>query len=942
MATNDTVKVKFDIDPSGAGTQALREKDRLVQEIAQHFVSLGQKMPTAQIRELAGLGVNALRQIKTEIGAVNRELDQFNSAKVLEELIRIGGETKSEQALVKSLRDEFTALGVDLPVGKFQEFGITGKTELKVILDQARLLRSEIETSSKALQNLKNLERIPVPGRGQAPLGGQFNVRSRTGAAGDDFSDRIAAGDTGQSRKFAEENAAALSGQARSTQDLSRANESLRGRFESAAASGKKVTGVVKDMNEQLKITEAALRQGAVIGTTEYDKIAKSIGSAANQGRVFSGTTYVGTQLLRTFGVEGSRALEVVGRQFLDLGLTFKDLLASGIFRATAVFAGFIAVGEITQNITGKIRALNEQLLLTQRIAAQRNNIGLGLDPSQIDADLQKLEKLRKDVLFLRSTGKSTQAERLEGETLGGRSSQSEINNLRIALSEAKRQSFTLFDLVKKAVEASILQPGLFDTEFDKNVRAAQDRLTKALGGQLGPLEVQSREAAARINFNLQELFKFRTGGGPNIFDEARKSLAELARSTGSQANVSAFISDLVKQAEDGTLGFNEYTKSLSRFTEQLQRTAAIQQEVTSIRATSRSIDEQRKNIDNLREVINGIRGGVDTGGGNELVDRTLRSLTRLDLSRNDIFRPDVDRGIKQVEAFNEAQRDILTLRSELANNPLERLIAQADKRTSEFLNKVKSLPDEMRVRLTSAFSQLNTETRNLEVFKFDTTLRGTIQGLTGDLARLEARVGSNVAGIAEDDRRRQALGQLLDARSLGDTGALRVAQAALISRQAGLEEQIRQARSGRQFGRAAELETQLGALGREAVGASIERQLRESELTALRDRLGQANGLQQQVFILDRILEATSKVGDLNEEQRDFRLRALQQRLSIGEAERHRVLIEIKNSADNVQASIDQDLGPNSGSASSAFSSVGGGSSSPFGGDFDSINGGF
>lgn len=1004
---NDTIKVKFNIDPDGSGTSVLREKDQLIQEISQHFETLGQKLPLSQISQLGTLGVRALSQIKTEITGVNQALQQFSTGPVFDELVRVGGQTRSDRELVSALRAEFSALGVDLPVERFQQLGVTGARELRALFDQARLMRSELDSSSAALrglntlpqggeqllgrfdptqvtsvvalrdelikvggelrsedqltkalqaefsklgvalptsllkefgvagrfelkqlldqtreltlqvdassESLRKLGEVPPskPGLGQAPLGGQFDVRSRSGLASDDFAASLAASRNGQSRPFVEENVASLSSQTHKTQDLAVANESLRGRFE-AASKGSAQFG------NQLKITEKALAAGADIGTSAYDKISRSIVGADKQGRVFSGTTYVGTQILRTFGVEGSRALEVVGRQFLDLGLTARDLFKSNIFKSTLAVAGGIAVGEITESITGAIRRISEFQRDVQENFVKTNRAGLTGSISEIKSDLGKLEDFQKSAQFFESQGDFSRADALRRRATAGRSSEEEIAKLQQEFSKSGSRNV-----------------GFFENFFSTGLAAQADiqkkfaELTKVQGGQASPEQVAKRIADAGAEVILFEKSLVGTGK-KNIFDEANESLRRLSQSTDREVRSILRSQDpggISKKLLEG-LDPGKQSKELSDFLTGLsQKQGVVERKIETFVKDGQSgfrfadkVVERFLTPSEIKERIDLYQRGLEKN--REFVN----SLKQLEQDVSSEFGQEN----KTRKSIDQAQKSISSLRIQAEDDPLSKLIEQADKRTEEFFQRVEDFPRELQTRLQRAFRGANAGLTFRELFNLEFGEGSRDRGLEAEITRLRSGIGTNVAGITEQDRQRLLEGRIRDARESGDRDTLRTAQAGLTSREAELQEQIRQANTGRRFTQAAELENQLGAVQRETATTRLERQLRETELGVLRDRLGQTAIPTQQAFILDKILEATSKVGDLNEDQRDFRLKALQQRLSIGEAERHRVRIEIDNRAPGVTTSVEEELGP-SGAAESV--AIPGGIFDPLGG---------
>lgn len=215
-----------------------------------------------------------------------------------------------------------------------------------------------------------------------------------------------------------------------------------------------------------------------------------------------------------------------------------------------------------------------------------------------------------------------------------------------------------------------------------------------------------------------------------------------------------------------------------------------------------------------------------------------------------------------------DAERQIAALERAVSNNPLEKLFSDASEQMRQFRNQFTLVaPD-----LVDRFRKANDEILQLGIFKGDLSERINLRKLDADIRRLQA-----APAPGEDPATRQLSQLLLDSR----------------------------------FGRTGEQQAELDRLSREQAARTLERDIRSAEIDALNRDLQGARGADAQRFVLDRLLDATSNIAELNSGERDLRLKALQQRLALGEAERHRVLIQIDNNATDVASVTQNQLGP-------------------------------
>lgn len=347
-------------------------------------------------------------------------------------------------------------------------------------LTQLRALNSELLATERnaraAITQIRTL--------GQAPLGGSFNVGSRTGLVGDDLSARIArqlqqgGGAGAQSRAFANEAAAALSSAARFEQSTNIATRSLQARFNAAAQA---VDGTKKKLDE-----------------------------ATVSGKKLEGVSLLVTAAFTKLGIPGAEAISVLSRQFLEQGLTIKGLFESPTFRLGVSVAGAIAFGSALTHVLGTARQTAFELENIQRLSSFRTSVGQGGGSSQLEQDLRRLEQAKKDIEFFLGAG-GTNTGRVSDilrETLGGGAGRDQITRLQSEIEFVQRQRQGLTGKLAGLIG--------FGPSSD-DLKQLQLQLRQARGGIVAPEELIQRSREAAAEFNKIELFR-RANGQDNVF----------------------------------------------------------------------------------------------------------------------------------------------------------------------------------------------------------------------------------------------------------------------------------------------------------------------------------------------------------------------------------------------------------------------------------------
>jgi hypothetical protein len=402
----------------------------------------------------------------------------------------------------------------------------------------------------------------------------------------------------------------------------------------------------------------------------------------------------------------------------------------------------------------------------------------------------------------------------------------------------------------------NILKQFFFDATSNEDLSKAVEAKIAALGGQQSPELLAQKLKQAREEFGKFELAA-KGRKEDNIFDQTFDSLRELAASKGQLRELDQFVQGLMARAGSGSLGIKELAGSVRVFRDELQR-------MSSVRTLNELLDEQFSRINKQQNLADDF------------------NKTRSDLRRGQEVNP-------ILKSLEEAQGKLIEFRKQFSELGQVRL-------------------DGLRDDLRKTFEQ--------GIFAPDFTERSGIFKLRTELSRLGAfNVSGNAQALQDEDRDRITRARIREARESGSFANLQVAQAALFGRDAEFRAQIRQATDAGQFVKAAELENQRRALEREDAGRAFGRNALDDEIKFLRERLGTASTDSDRRLVLDRLLDATNGINELTSEQRDARAQGLQQRIALGESERHRVLIKIENSSDFATASAERVLGPEPGS---------------------------
>jgi hypothetical protein len=241
-------------------------------------------------------------------------------------------------------------------------------------------------------------------------------------------------------------------------------------------------------------------------------------------------------------------------------------------------------------------------------------------------------------------------------------------------------------------------------------------------------------------------------------------------------------------------------------------------------------------------------------------------------------------------------------------DNPIIKFIDEAQVRVDKFGKDFQVLGEKAVGSLRSMSDQL----RDSNILKFDLSERLGLGKLKTEMQKLESfGLFNNQRQDDEAARVRLAEARLREAYDRGDVEGARLAQAALVSRETELREKEKTLYDQREYVKAAETQNERLAYTKTEDRRRFAEKAVDDELNILKSRLAiQGLSPDSQRLILDKIIDATGRVEDLNYQQREDRLKALQQRIALGEGEKHRVLIEIKNSSDLASARVEQILG--------------------------------
>lgn len=314
----------------------------------------------------------------------------------------------------------------------------------------------------------------------------------------------------------------------------------------------------------------------------QLQRISQTTDKATNSQQKFHGVTLIGSTILRQFGIEGARGIEVVSNQILQLveqGKSLKEILSivndSKLLGFTALAASAIALFKVIQNISEEYKKLGDSALRTQEQLSRVSYLGRQGGTSQGEADLKKLEETRRDIDLLNSIGERKRAEEVARVNIGGGATQQEIDRLQNAYDKlyASRVRFEKTDFLGGLAFTKKSAQYLFqsDQASVSEIQKAFDDLVKAQGGNASTAVQNSLEANARRVFDRSQIQLYEQGDKSNIFDRARESLRSLAQETGRTKELDAFIQKLVELGKQGELGIRQSENAIERFKKGLE-----------------------------------------------------------------------------------------------------------------------------------------------------------------------------------------------------------------------------------------------------------------------------------------------------------------------------------------------------------------------------------
>ncbi len=635
--------------------------------------------------------------------------------------------------------------------------------------------------------------------------------------------------------------------------------------------------------------------QGSESLLGRFDRAAKAVSDTRKQTqglegdmKKLQGASLLTTSILTKLHIPGAEAISVIFRQFAEEGLTLKKLLDSPTFTFGIITAGVIGLAAAMRQGLGVLDEYANTLLRIEESAARVTLVGQRGGESQITSDLRTLEQAKKDFEFFIKRGDQDRAQSILRQAIGGGADEEEFrranNELEKLFNERKKLRKNIFDdgLVTIAPPLGIVNligkayTDIF-SDIDEKIKAGQERVQKALGGQQSPELFNAKLKENTQIFNDFQQQSVNEGRKDNIFEQARESLRGLAEQAGRGQDLNTLIDRLLSLSRSGSLlpsdaetQINNFKKSLEGVVETERRAKEVFQDVLK---QTREINHVWAEQDKLR-----------------------KSLQSLD---------------KRVET-----------------NPLIKQIKDAKDEFKEFQLNIRKFGDDgvnQIGRVKEALGELVAS----EVFKFDLSERLGVNKLKTEIDKLTSfNLFPNTRQIQDEDRDRLIIARIREAREKGDFEAERLAKADFVGRATGFDVRQQVSRERGEFVKEAEIQNERLAFDRAERVRFFSRNALDEEFGILENRLKIAKTPDEQRLVLDRILEASSNISELTSSQRDFRIRALQQRLSAGEAERHRVLIEIKNSSEFAKTRVNQILGeePSPTNQTSEFSEFGAG----------------
>jgi hypothetical protein len=578
-----------------------------------------------------------------------------------------------------------------------------------------------------------------------------------------------------------------------------------------------------------------------------------------------SGVTLIGTTALSNFGFEGARGIETVSRSLILLkeqgkgvGDIFDTIVNNKLIGFTAILITVAAAITAFRNWSEEILRASEELEKLETASARVSQIGLTGGVSQNESDLKKLESAQRDLQLLRGRGDNDRANTLLGQTLGLGKSQEEINAAEAKLAEAeKKQAERPFRFAIPFVRLI----GETQEDRDKAVDEARLKLREARGGAVTDQQLDTRVAEARRDFDAFQLSLEDRGDKDNIFDKAGESLRKLADTTGRTKDLAAFIDGLRDRAREGSLSFLDYSNAVKTFKESLE-------------------------------------------GSHEAMEDWARFNKKLT--------EEFTKARREMALRNQATKEIQSLDRQLASDdPLSAALEKWVAKTDQFAAKYATLPE----KLKEINERLKKE---LDVEAFKANIVDSLQlGKLGTEASKLADHGSlfgNETERSQEQRDRTLEARIREDRRTGNVDDLQAAAAGLGPGGEARELETQAAQAGRrgEFVRQAELLNKADDARRKDDLRTFNRDALDSQLNILQEAIARAGTDQQRRFAADQILSLTSNVGELTSSERDLRLKTLQQRIALGEADRQRVLVEIRNLAPDVAtASMDEEYGP-------------------------------
>jgi hypothetical protein len=640
-------------------------------------------------------------------------------------------------------------------------------------------------------------------------------------------------------------------------------------------------------------------------------KLKTQTDQAAFSMNKLQGVSLLTTSLLTRLGVPAAESISVLSNQFLEANLTLDRLLQSKTLGFAALTASVIASAQIIKGIVDDIRAGAELTLRTQQRAAAITFVGRQGGQSQVEQDLRKLEQAKKDIQFFLDRGDVRRATEISRTEFGGGVSEQELQRLQVKLEETIRKQ-------RSAVGRFFL-----GGTSEDDVRAAAEEFTKALGGQSGPNILDQKLQEARRTFSEMQLDLEGRGDETNVFSRTFDSLRALARETGKLNELRAFVDSLRNAAKQGALGFDELTNATRDFRRGLE---AVEDQQKRLSVLNERLNEQFSQANKLLDAQSKFRqelASLNRAGADDPVER-LRAADRA--KREQLTRDFSILGSGALKQLNEAAdkslaesidkttRDLnLKFQSALnqlgrGENPIIGFINEGQVRVNQFEKDFAALGP----KTVNALKDASDRLRDSEIFKFDLTDRLGVTKLQTELRKLESfNLFGNTRQIEEQERLNVVRARIREAQQNGDFAAQRQAQSELFGIGSGLRNQIQDALRAGEFVKAAELENRLGQFERSEAEFRFNQSARQDELTLLSQKSLLAKTPEELRFVLDKILDITGNLGELTSEERDTRFKALQQRLALGESERHRVLIKIQNDSSLATTRVEQILGP-------------------------------